>query len=237
MSVGPHGRSLPVAMMVPSNGGPAGSIAMMPLTSFGRASAMSQPKAPDCEWVSTIAGLAFVGAFARPLGVLLASRPSAVGLYRGELKLFVLGGEHARRAVARVVSRAGAHRLVDHVDDVALLDEIFRPALAAVGRAHPVGGGLRRAVDEHQRIRAALSLRHQDFHVNLTLHDLLAGVADVMAPDIEKTALGDGRLVDCRNRNLDLGKRRRADEARQKRDTVDAQSLVRGRHDVLPRDA
>ena len=56
MSVGPQARALPVPMMVFSNGGPEGSIAMMPLTSFGRASAISQPNGPDCECVSTIAG-------------------------------------------------------------------------------------------------------------------------------------------------------------------------------------
>src|SRR5215467_7839892 len=56
MSVSPQGRALPVAMIVASNGGPAGSIAMIALTSRGRASAINQPKGPDCEWVSTIAG-------------------------------------------------------------------------------------------------------------------------------------------------------------------------------------
>src|SRR5262245_24008444 len=55
-SVGPHARALPVPMMVASNGGPDGSIATIALTSAGRASAISQPNAPDCEWVSTIAG-------------------------------------------------------------------------------------------------------------------------------------------------------------------------------------
>lgn len=45
MSVGPHGRALPVPMTVASNGGPDGSIATMALTSFGLASAISQPNA------------------------------------------------------------------------------------------------------------------------------------------------------------------------------------------------
>src|SRR5262249_3829172 len=49
-------RALPVPMIVFANGGPDGSIATMPLTRFGRASAMSHPNGPDCEWVKTIAG-------------------------------------------------------------------------------------------------------------------------------------------------------------------------------------
>ena len=56
MSVGPQRRALPVPMIVASNGGPDGSIAMMPLTSAGRASAISYPNAPDWECVSAIAG-------------------------------------------------------------------------------------------------------------------------------------------------------------------------------------
>ena len=49
-------RALPVPMIAASNGGPEGSMATTALTSCGRASAISQPKAPDCECVSTIAG-------------------------------------------------------------------------------------------------------------------------------------------------------------------------------------
>jgi hypothetical protein len=136
-----------------------------------------------------IALLAFVGAVARPLRVRLAPGPGTVAFDRGELKLLVLGGKHACRAVARMVGRTPAHRLVDHVDDIAEADEIFRPALAAVGRAHPVGCGLRRAVDQHERVGAALDLRRQHFDIDLSLHDVLAGIADIVAADVEKAPL------------------------------------------------
>ena len=46
---------------------------------------------------------------------------------------------HPRLAVVRMIGRAPAHRLVDHVDDVALLDEVLRPSLAAIRRSHRLG--------------------------------------------------------------------------------------------------
>jgi len=118
------------------------------------------------------------------------------GLDRGELEFLVGGGEHAGRAVARMRGGAPAHGLVDHVDDVALLDEIFGPALAAVRRSHPVGRGLRGAVNEHQRIGPAHILGGQHLDIDLPLHDLLAGLADIFSADIEIAALRDRRLVD-----------------------------------------
>src|SRR5262249_60582858 len=105
-----------------------------------------------------IALLALVQSLAWPLRVLLGLRPGPVGLDRGELELLTLGGEHAGRAVAWVPSGATAHRLLDHVDDIALLDEVLGPSLAPVRRAHPVGRGLSGAVDEHERVRPPLVL-------------------------------------------------------------------------------
>src|SRR6476659_11022532 len=84
-------------------------------------------------------------AVAWPLGMLLRLRPGSPDRIGGKLEFLLLGGEHARRAVARMPGGAAAHRLVDHVDDVALLDEILGPAFAPIRRSHPVGRGLRRA--------------------------------------------------------------------------------------------
>src|SRR5262249_23077416 len=86
-----------------------------------------------------IALLALVRPFSRPLRVLLRLRPGAVGLDRGKLKLLALGGEHAGRPVARLPGGATAQQLIDHVDDVALLDAILRPSLAPILRAHRAG--------------------------------------------------------------------------------------------------
>src|SRR5262249_42473804 len=85
-----------------------------------------------------IALFALVPALARPLRVLLASRPRAVALDRCELELLVLGGEHPRRTVGWVIGRTTAHWLVDHVDDIALLDKKLGPAFAAIRCSHPV---------------------------------------------------------------------------------------------------
>jgi hypothetical protein len=101
-------------------------------------------------------------------------------------------------------------------DDVALLDEVVGPAFAAVGRAHPVGRGLRGAVDEHQRIGPAHLLGRDHLDENLPIHDVLAGLADIFASDIEVAALGDGRLVERRYRQLGrLGASRRDGKGRQ----------------------
>jgi hypothetical protein len=113
-----------------------------------------------------------------------------------------------------MICRAPAHRLIAHVDDVALLDEIFRPALAAIRRAHPVGCGLRSAMDQDERVGTALHLWRQYLDVNLALHDVLAGVANVMSADIEVAAFGDGRLIDRRHRQLHLGNGGRAEQRR-----------------------
>jgi hypothetical protein len=56
MSVGPHGRAGSFDRVALWNGGPEGSTAMMPRTSFGLASASSQPNGPACECVTRIAG-------------------------------------------------------------------------------------------------------------------------------------------------------------------------------------
>jgi hypothetical protein len=66
--------------------------------------------------------------------------------------------------------------------------------------------------------------------VDLALHDLLAGLADILAADIEIAALADGRLVDRRHRQLGrLGADgRREGERRQQRAAEDARSVVHG---------
>src|SRR5215831_3868979 len=81
-----------------------------------------------------IALLALVRSLARPLCVLLPPRPRAVGGHRRELKLLLLSAEHACRAVRRMPGGAAAHWLIDHIDDVALFDEIFGPALRSFRR-------------------------------------------------------------------------------------------------------
>jgi len=116
-----------------------------------------------------------------------------------------------------MVGGTAAHRLIDHVDDVALLNEILGPALAAVGRAHPVGGGLSSAVDEHQRVGAALLFRRQNLDIDLALHDVLTGFANIMAADIEEAALGDGRLIDSGDRKLHFRARRCAGQRREQK--------------------
>src|SRR5262249_36595945 len=95
--------------------------------------------------------------------------------------------------------RAAAHRLVDHVDDVALLDEILGPALAAVRRAHPIGRGLPRTMDKHERVRPTDVLRRHHLHVHLPLHDLLPWLTGIGAPDVEIAARADSRLVERRH--------------------------------------
>ena len=123
--------------------------------------------------------------------MLLASRPGAVALDRRELELLVFGREHPRGAVGWVIGGTTAHRLIDHVDDIALFDKKLGPAFATVGCSHPVGRRLRRAVDQDERIRPSLYLRRQNFDEDLTLHNVLAGLANIMTPDVKKAATGD----------------------------------------------
>ena len=104
---------------------------------------------------------------------------------------------------------ATAHRLIDHVDDVALLYEILGPSLAPIRRAHPVGRGLSGAVDEHERIGPALILRRHYLDVSLALHNLLAGLADVFSANIEIAPLPDRRLIDGRHWQLGRFRARR----------------------------
>jgi hypothetical protein len=106
-----------------------------------------------------------------------------------------------------MIGRTTAHGLVDHVDDIALLDKKLGPTFAAVRCSHPISRGLRGTVDQHKRIGASLYLRRQNFDVDLPLHDVLAGLAHIMAPDIKKAAPGDGGLVDGRDRKVHLRQR------------------------------
>src|SRR5262249_36388124 len=93
-------------------------------------------------------------------------------------------------------SGSATHRLFDHIDDVALLGEILGPSLTPIRRAHPVGRRLPGAVDQHERIGSALILWSYNLDISLTLHDLLAGFADVFSANIEIATLPDHRLID-----------------------------------------
>src|SRR5437867_3559086 len=149
---------------------------------------------------STAISLAsLVLALAWPLRVLLGLRPGPGDRAGGELELLLLRGGHARGAVARMPRGASAHRLIDHVDDVALLDEVVGPALPTVRRSHPVRRRLPGAVDEHQRVRSADVLRRHHLDVGLPMHDLLARLAGIRAPDVEIAARPDGRLIERRH--------------------------------------
>jgi hypothetical protein len=94
--------------------------------------------------------------------------------------------EHAGRAIARVPGGPPAHRLFDHVNDVALLYEEIGPAFAAVRGAHPVGRRLRIAVDQHKRIRSPHILWCHHLDIDLATHDLLAGFSDILAADLKE---------------------------------------------------
>ena len=92
------------------------------------------------------------------------------------------------------------HGLLHHVDDVALLDKKVDPALAPVRGAHPIGRGLRVAMDQYQRIWMPNGLRRHYLNIDLAAHDVLAIFADVLPCDVEKAALANGRLIESWNR-------------------------------------
>jgi hypothetical protein len=57
-------------------------------------------------------------------------------------------------------------------------------------------------MDEYERIGSTLILRRHHLHIGLTLHDFLAGFADICSADIEIATLPDCRLIDGRHRQL-----------------------------------
>ena len=137
---------------------------------------------------------------ARPLRVQLRLRPQIEDLRCGKAGFDRLRGKGGELSVdIGQPRRAAARRLVDHVDGVALADKIIRPAGTAVGRAHPVGRRLRRAMDQHQRIALARMARDQHLDIHLAVHQLLAGRADIGAADIKIPAASDRRLVVTRH--------------------------------------
>ena len=84
-------------------------------------------------------------------------------------------------------------------------------------------------MDQHQRIGPAHVLRRQHLHIGLPLHDLLAGLADIFAADIEVAALGDGRLVERGHRQLRrLGAHGRRDGNRRQQHGDEAQCIGHG---------
>jgi hypothetical protein len=60
-------------------------------------------------------------------------------------------------------------------------------------------------MDQDERVGAALHLWRQHLNVNLALHNVLAGVANVVSADIEVAAFGNCRLIDRGHRQLHLG--------------------------------
>ena len=170
--------------------------------------------------------------------MLLASRPCAVAFDGCKLELLVLSREHPRRTVGWVIGGTTAHRLIDHVDDIALLDKKLGPAFATIGCPHPVGRRLRRAVNQDERIRPSLYLWRQNLDIDLRLHDVLARLAHIMTPDIKKAAPGDGRLIDSGDRKLHLRQRRWPDQRHHGHNASYcrkcAQSGPQAPHDFLP---
>lgn len=91
---------------------------------------------------------------------------------------------------------AAARRLVNHVDYIAILDEIFGPAFAPVRRLHPVGRCLRSAMNENQRVGLCHLPGSEHLDIHLALHDLFAGLANIFAACVEESAFGN-RSGDC----------------------------------------
>src|SRR5918997_1711515 len=127
MSVGPQGRAAPAAMIWFSKGGPEGSIATIPRTSPGRASASSHPKGPAWECVTSTAGPirsssaapAAVRALARVLGVQPRLGPGAELPGRRAVALRVgRDGGRLPALVGGVVDGAPARRLVRQGPDL-----------------------------------------------------------------------------------------------------------------------
>src|SRR5258706_6797656 len=120
--------------------------------------------------------------------MLLCLGPVPRSGYCGEQSFQLLSAEHSCCAIGRMPGGPAAHRLLDEIYDVALLDEVVRPSLPAVGRAHPVRRCLRAAVEKNDRIRTSYGLRRQYLDVALAAHDVLAVVTDIVPPDIEVTS-------------------------------------------------
>jgi hypothetical protein len=90
-------------------------------------------------------------------------------------------------------------------------------------------------MDQHQRIGPQHVPRRQHFHIGLALHDFIAGLADILAADIEKAALTHGRLIDRRHRQLGrIRSHRRGRQQRECRRERAADDTPNGFHGFLP---
>jgi hypothetical protein len=67
----------------------------------------------------------------------------------------------------------------------------LRPALASIGGAGEIGGGLRRAGNDHQRIGLREARRNLVLDVGLTAQHLLITGRRILAADEEVALLGD----------------------------------------------
>src|SRR5207302_9380499 len=94
-----------------------------------------------------------------------------------------------------LVAGAAAPGLVGKVDRIARAQEILRPAFAAVRRAGEVGGGLRRAWDDHDRIGLRAPARDLVLDIHLAAQHLAAVDRDVFAAGEQIALLGDGEAL------------------------------------------
>ena len=136
---------------------------------------------------------------AGPLGVLPCLGPESE-LGGGSEESFSCRGRKASQIAVFPLVPGGpsARRLIDHVDDVAFAHEIFAPSGASIRRSHPVGGGLRRAVYQHDRMGVCDLGREQGLDVHLAFQDFLTRVAGVVSADVEIASLkGAARVICC----------------------------------------
>ena len=105
-------------------------------------------------------------------------------------------GRSPRPGCSRSRPPLRAAGLVDHVNGVALADEILRPAFAAVGRAGEIGAGHRAAVHHDDRIGMRLFGRDANLDVHLAVDVVAAVDRHGLAADIhEAVARENERLV------------------------------------------
>ena len=154
-----------------------------------------------------IAHLAFVRMAARPGAVFRELRPGRPVSIRARLRepRFRRAAVHPdffhqrarprrrERAVhAGDERRAAAPGKVHHVDGVAAVDEVVRPAWPAVRRHQHLDAALSTAfADEHDRIGIENLFRHPGFDVHRAAHALDARLAFPFAADVEVTLPAD----------------------------------------------
>jgi hypothetical protein len=88
-----------------------------------------------------------------------------------------LGGRRRTQLFAIVarVGRAAMRGTIDEVHVEAGHEEVVEPPIAAIRRAHPVGGLAAAAVHQHQRIRMALARGQLEAHMHLAIDGCAAG--------------------------------------------------------------